>query len=116
MSKMNGEDENNLHIVFSTGPYDYHERELEKIDVIDGLESFSFEDDWVEIEARIDDYLKNNLIKEEEMDDKCRIIFDDGISSDDWLNLQVEEQIDNVDFDTDEDLNFDDIDWGDEDD
>lgn len=116
MSKMNGEDEGSLHIVFSTGPYDYHERELEKIDVIDGLESFSFEDDWVEIEARIDDYLKKNLNKEKHMKEKLTIIFEDGASHQNWLNLQVEEQMNDVDFDTDEDLDFDDIDWGDEDD
>lgn len=41
MKMMNGEE---IRIVFSTGPYDYGDDELEDITIIDGLEKLTFDD------------------------------------------------------------------------
>lgn len=56
----------NIHIFFSTGPYDFHDDELENIDVIDGLESLNFEDDWEQIEQILNRYAMNHFNKQGE--------------------------------------------------
>lgn len=54
-------DENDIPIFFSTGPYDFHDDELENIDVIDGLKSLNFEDDWEQIEEILNRYATNHF-------------------------------------------------------
>jgi len=57
MKMMNGEE---IRIVFSTGPYDYGDDELEDITIIDGLEKLSF-DDIDELEELTKQYIEETF-------------------------------------------------------
>lgn len=50
------------------------------------------------------------------MNEEIELCFEDGSTSEDWLDVEIEQEINDAVFDSDLDLDFGEIEWGDWDD
>lgn len=50
------------------------------------------------------------------MNEEIELCFEDGSTSEDWLDAEIEKEIDDANFDNDLDLEFEEIEFGDWDD
>lgn len=50
------------------------------------------------------------------MNEEIELCFEDASTSEDWLDVEIEQEIDNSNFDSDLDLDVENIQWGDWDD